>query len=98
VSPATRLLLRTKDFERKTPPKLREYYVHAVSVGNFPAAARLASSASGFAPLVPSIAQVCKLPKSPTELPKVARQVSGRPADHCPVHMPGDGTGGGWEG
>lgn len=42
-----------------TATELRNYRAHIVSVNNFPTAAGLASSASGFACLVFSLAQVC---------------------------------------
>lgn len=51
--------------------------MHIASYNNFPTAAGLASSASGFAALVSSIAQLYKLPVSPSSLSLIARQGSG---------------------
>jgi diphosphomevalonate decarboxylase len=48
-----------------------------VSENNFPTAAGLASSAAGFAALVRAIADLYKLPSTPTELSRIARQGSG---------------------
>jgi len=58
-------------------PKLSTYPLRIVSVNNFPTAAGLASSAAGFAALVRAIANLYKLPSSPTELSRIARQGSG---------------------
>ena len=58
-------------------PKLSQYHLHIVSENNFPTAAGLASSAAGFAALVRAIADLYKLPQSPTELSRIARQGSG---------------------
>ncbi|PWW76359.1 ribosomal protein S5 domain 2-like protein [Tuber magnatum] len=68
-----------KDLKDANPslPKLSECFVHAVSEDNFPTTAGLASSAAGFAALVPAIADLYELPNRPTELSKVARQGSG---------------------
>jgi len=67
------------EVEAKDPnlPKLSQYHVHVVSENNFPTAAGLASSAAGFAALVRAIADLYKLPHTPTELSRVARQGSG---------------------
>ena len=51
--------------------------VHISSFNNFPTAAGLASSASGFAALVSSLAALYKLPANPSELSLIARQGSG---------------------
>ncbi|KAH0828143.1 ribosomal protein S5 domain 2-type protein [Lanmaoa asiatica] len=51
--------------------------VHICSHNNFPTAAGLASSASGFAALVYSLAKLYQLPASPKELSLIARQGSG---------------------
>lgn len=51
--------------------------IHIVSENNFPTAAGLASSASGFAALVYTIATLYQLPSSPSELSKIARTGSG---------------------
>ncbi|CAG8453514.1 10569_t:CDS:1 [Acaulospora colombiana] len=56
---------------------LSKYNVHICSENNFPTAAGLASSASGFACLVYTLAQLYELPVSTTELSKIARQGSG---------------------
>jgi diphosphomevalonate decarboxylase len=51
--------------------------VHICSYNNFPTAAGLASSASGFAALVSSLAALYKLPSNPSQLSLIARQGSG---------------------
>ena len=51
--------------------------VHISSFNNFPTAAGLASSASGFAALVSSLAVLYRLPANPSELSLIARQGSG---------------------
>ncbi|CAI2164265.1 4845_t:CDS:2 [Funneliformis geosporum] len=56
---------------------LSTYHLHICSVNNFPTAAGLASSASGFACLVYTLSQLYELPVSATELSKIARQGSG---------------------
>lgn len=53
------------------------YKVHIASYNNFPTAAGLASSASGFAALVASLAQLYALNVSPSVLSIIARQGSG---------------------
>jgi len=58
-------------------PTLSKYPVHICSHNNFPTAAGLASSASGFAALVSSLAALYRLPSSPSELSLIARQGSG---------------------
>ncbi|GJE92742.1 diphosphomevalonate decarboxylase [Phanerochaete sordida] len=58
-------------------PKLSSYAVHICSRNNFPTAAGLASSASGFAALVASLAALYKLPATPSQLSLIARQGSG---------------------
>ena len=52
-------------------------HLKIVSRNNFPTAAGLASSAAGFAALVRAIANLYRLPLSPTELSRIARQGSG---------------------
>ena len=59
------------------PVQLSSYAVHICSRNNFPTAAGLASSASGFAALVASLAALYKLPATPSELSLIARQGSG---------------------
>jgi diphosphomevalonate decarboxylase len=56
---------------------LSKHAVHISSHNNFPTAAGLASSASGFAALVSSLAALYELPASPSELSLIARQGSG---------------------
>lgn len=58
-------------------PKLSTLPLRIVSENNFPTAAGLASSAAGFAALVRAIADLYKLPQSPTDLSRIARQGSG---------------------
>ncbi|KAI0305618.1 Diphosphomevalonate decarboxylase [Multifurca ochricompacta] len=58
-------------------PKLSTFPVHIASSNNFPTAAGLASSASGFAALVASLASLYELPATPSELSLIARQGSG---------------------
>lgn len=71
--------LRKELVEDKEPnePKLSSFSVHIASFNNFPTAAGLASSASGFAALVSSLAQLYTLPVSPSKLSLIARQGSG---------------------
>ncbi|KAF8149474.1 Diphosphomevalonate decarboxylase [Crassisporium funariophilum] len=71
--------LRKEVIEDKNPsaPKLSTYKVHIASYNNFPTAAGLASSASGFAALVASLAQLYTLTVSPSTLSLIARQGSG---------------------
>jgi len=71
--------LRKEEVEDKDPnaPKLSSLYVHIASYNNFPTAAGLASSASGFAALVASLAHLYTLPVSPSTLSLIARQGSG---------------------
>ena len=57
--------------------QISSYKVHIASYNNFPTAAGLASSASGFAALVASLAQLYNLPASPSTLSLIARQGSG---------------------
>ncbi|KAF4620472.1 hypothetical protein D9613_000158 [Agrocybe pediades] len=71
--------LRKELVEDKDPnaPKLSSYKVHIASYNNFPTAAGLASSASGFAALVASLAHLYQLTVSPSVLSLIARQGSG---------------------
>ncbi|KAI0272003.1 GHMP kinase [Russula aff. rugulosa BPL654] len=58
-------------------PKLSTFPVYIASRNNFPTAAGLASSASGFAALVASLAALYELPATPSQLSVIARQGSG---------------------
>nr|QMU26492.1 diphosphomevalonate decarboxylase [Agaricus subrufescens] len=71
--------LRKEEVEDKNPnePKLSTFNVHICSHNNFPTAAGLASSASGFAALVSSLANLYALPVSASDLSLIARQGSG---------------------
>jgi len=60
-----------------TAPTLSSFSVHIASYNNFPTAAGLASSASGFAALTASLAALYSLPCPPTTLSLIARQGSG---------------------
>ncbi|KAN0064644.1 diphosphomevalonate decarboxylase [Thecaphora frezii] len=70
-----------KQKEDKDPslPKLSEWSVYVCSENNFPTAAGLASSASGFAALIASLAALYELQPdiSSSELSRIARQGSG---------------------
>ncbi|KAF8894317.1 Diphosphomevalonate decarboxylase [Gymnopilus junonius] len=68
-----------KEYEIKTQMNQRYSFpqFHIASYNNFPTAAGLASSASGFAALVASLAQLYTLPASPSTLSLIARQGSG---------------------
>ena len=57
--------------------KISGYPVHICSRNNFPTAAGLASSASGFAALVASLAALYKLPTDASRLSLISRQGSG---------------------
>ena len=57
--------------------QLSTYHVRIASYNNFPTAAGLASSASGFAALVSSLAYLYELPVSASDLSLIARQGSG---------------------
>lgn len=71
--------LRKEEVEDKNSnePKLSTYNVHICSYNNFPTAAGLASSASGFAALISSLALLYQLPVSPSTLSLISRQGSG---------------------
>lgn len=58
-------------------PKLSTLPLRIVSENNFPTAAGLASSAAGFAALVRAVADLYKLPQSPRDISRIARQGSG---------------------
>ncbi|KAF0426371.1 Diphosphomevalonate decarboxylase [Gigaspora margarita] len=68
-------LRKDKNVDNVIP--LSEYNLHICSENNFPTAAGLASSASGFACLAYTLSQLYELPISTTELSKIARQGSG---------------------
>ncbi|KAH9083573.1 GHMP kinase [Lactarius deliciosus] len=63
--------------QNPSAPKLSTFPVHIASRNNFPTAAGLASSASGFAALVASLASLYDLPATPSQLSLIARQGSG---------------------
>ncbi|KAG8811619.1 diphosphomevalonate decarboxylase [Serendipita sp. 401] len=67
------------EYEDANPnePKISGFKVHISSRNNFPTAAGLASSASGFAALVSSLAALYHLPSSPSQLSLISRQGSG---------------------
>ncbi|WWC95969.1 diphosphomevalonate decarboxylase [Kwoniella sp. B9012] len=58
-------------------PKLSQWPLRIASYNNFPTAAGLASSASGLAALVASLAKLYTLPQSASQLSLIARQGSG---------------------
>lgn len=58
-------------------PKLSTLPLRIVSENNFPTAAGLASSAAGFAALVRAVADLYRLPQSPRDISRIARQGSG---------------------
>lgn len=62
--------------DRALPP-LSAWPLRIASYNNFPTAAGLASSASGLAALVASLARLYALPQNPSELSRIARQGSG---------------------
>ncbi|XBW35373.1 hypothetical protein QEN19_000938 [Hanseniaspora menglaensis] len=68
---------RLKEEKDSSLDKISTWFVHIVSVNNFPTAAGLASSAAGFAALVVCIAKLFQLDDDMTELSKIARQGSG---------------------
>jgi len=70
-------LRRKIELSNPGEPKIADLHVHISSYNNFPTAAGLASSASGFAALVSSLAALYKLPSTPGELSLIARQGSG---------------------
>lgn len=61
----------------ETLEPLSSYHVHVCSENNFPTAAGLASSASGLAALVFTLAKLFDLPNNMSELSRIARQGSG---------------------
>lgn len=58
-------------------PKLSQYFVHAASINNFPTAAGLASSASGYACFVFALCKLYELPISVSDMSRIARTGSG---------------------
>ncbi|KAG0326346.1 diphosphomevalonate decarboxylase [Dissophora globulifera] len=74
----TRALRRTQ-IEDKDPsaPKISNLAIHICSENNFPTAAGLASSASGYACLVYTLSKLFELPLDASDLSIVARQGSG---------------------
>ncbi|WOO77692.1 Diphosphomevalonate decarboxylase [Vanrija pseudolonga] len=58
-------------------PKISTFPLRIASYNNFPTAAGLASSASGLAALVASLAQLYELPQNASDLSRIARQGSG---------------------
>lgn len=57
--------------------KLSKHYLHIASKNNFPTAAGLASSASGFAALISAITSLFELPQTMSEISEIARLGSG---------------------
>ncbi|KAJ9081514.1 diphosphomevalonate decarboxylase [Entomophthora muscae] len=57
--------------------KLSQYFVHAASINNFPTAAGLASSASGYACFVFALCKLYELPISVSDMSRIARTGSG---------------------
>ncbi|KAG8894998.1 diphosphomevalonate decarboxylase [Tulasnella sp. 403] len=72
-----RRLRKGVEDKSSTESKISDYNLHICSYNNFPTAAGLASSASGFAALVSSIAALYKLPATPSELSLISRRGSG---------------------
>ncbi|KAG9010411.1 diphosphomevalonate decarboxylase [Tulasnella sp. JGI-2019a] len=66
-----------EEVEKTGGEKISHLHIHIASYNNFPTAAGLASSASGFAALVSSIAALYKLPATPSQLSLISRQGSG---------------------
>ncbi|KAI9299551.1 Diphosphomevalonate decarboxylase [Cunninghamella echinulata] len=73
----TRALRKQLEEKDSSLSPLSSYKVHVCSENNFPTAAGLASSASGLAALVYTLAQLYQLPMDLSELSKIARQGSG---------------------
>ncbi|KAF8274572.1 Diphosphomevalonate decarboxylase [Lactarius quietus] len=65
------------EVQNPSAPRLSTFSAHIASRNNFPTAAGLASSASGFAALVASLASLYELPATPSQLSVIARQGSG---------------------
>lgn len=77
ISEMKRLRRETVEDKQPNEPKISTYGIHIASYNNFPTAAGLASSASGFAALVASLSKLFQLPVSPSTLSLIARQGSG---------------------
>ncbi|KAL6934859.1 probable Diphosphomevalonate decarboxylase [Hanseniaspora guilliermondii] len=72
-----RLKRKEKEAKDASLTKISDWFIHIVSINNFPTAAGLASSAAGFAALVACVAKLLQLDDDMTELSKIARQGSG---------------------
>lgn len=68
---------RQLETQETSLPKIADYPLRIASYNNFPTAAGLASSASGLAALVASLANLYELKQTPSELSRIARQGSG---------------------
>ncbi|KAJ2725734.1 diphosphomevalonate decarboxylase [Coemansia sp. Benny D115] len=80
IATARRLRADVEEKQRaqgQQPVPLSQYSVHVCSENNFPTAAGLASSASGYAALVSALGVLFELPQSASELSRVARVGSG---------------------
>ncbi|GJJ77125.1 diphosphomevalonate decarboxylase [Entomortierella parvispora] len=73
----TRALRTEMEAKDSALPKLAQLNIHICSENNFPTAAGLASSASGYACLVYTLSQLFQLPLDHSDLSIVARQGSG---------------------
>ncbi|KAF9426125.1 diphosphomevalonate decarboxylase [Podila epigama] len=73
----TRALRQKLEDSDSSLPKMAHLNIHICSENNFPTAAGLASSASGYACLVYTLAQLFALPLDASDLSIVARQGSG---------------------
>ncbi|KAJ2768809.1 diphosphomevalonate decarboxylase [Coemansia nantahalensis] len=76
ITTARRLRAEVEKQQTDAVP-LSQWPVHVSSENNFPTAAGLASSASGYAALVSALAALFELPQSASELSRVARVGSG---------------------
>ncbi|KAJ1657689.1 diphosphomevalonate decarboxylase [Dispira simplex] len=74
---AAREQRKTMEVVDSSLPPWSAWGIRIASVNNFPTAAGLASSASGYACLVYTLAQVLELPLTPSQLSKYARLGSG---------------------
>ncbi|KAG0251550.1 diphosphomevalonate decarboxylase [Mortierella polycephala] len=73
----TRALRASMEDKDAALPKISGLNIHVCSENNFPTAAGLASSASGYACLVYTLAQLFQLPLDASDLSIIARQGSG---------------------